>query len=48
MSAHLELFYENKLKKHQDEHEDEIIDNKERHENLLCKLKDDWIELESK
>ena len=42
----MELFYENKLKKHQDEHDEEIVDNKERHENLLCKLKSDWTTYE--
>ena len=36
----------NKLKKHQDEHDEEIMDNKERHENLLSKLKSDWTNYE--
>lgn len=47
VSAHLQIFYSKKLQKHENNHELEIVDNKERHKNLQEELTLKWKELEA-
>jgi hypothetical protein len=47
VSAHLQIFYAKKLQKHENAHEYEIVDNKERHKNLQEELTLKWKELEA-
>jgi hypothetical protein len=47
-TSHLKVNYEKKLMKQDEEHEYEVIDNKERHKNLKQDLEQQWKILEAK
>jgi len=46
VSAQLQFFYQNKLAKHQEDHDNEIDDLKIRHEERLAELKESWTRYE--
>lgn len=46
VSAQLQFFYQNKLAKHQKDHDNEIDDLKIRHEERLAELKESWTRYE--
>lgn len=46
VSLDLKLFYQERLEKHEDEHEVEIVDKRDKHKTLKKNLEDDWKGLE--
>ena len=48
VSLDLKDFYQKRLEKHEDEHEVEIVDKRDKHKTLKKNLEDEWKTLEEK